>query len=269
MTNWYATADLAATHAGTLVMLQGHGRVYPGWLDLESGAARRWVAMTAEGDVVTVPRRIAPTLWQPLEPRDWRWPLPEPAAAGSITPRMVNIAAKPPLDPEAVAAPEHAIATIETGAADADWPFAYASAPYISQAEAEHRLLRALKTSRTPGVVKNIHQGVKSNWPVHDMVAGCGDYAAPITVRAFEPTRRDLGDWWLAVGWISALYPLRRRPRDYRPGDTNVEQRIVLWRSEDYSWRQIGEACKRSSEWARRRYGRCMDVITEVANETR
>ena len=71
-------------------------------------------------------------------------------------------------------------------------------------------------------------------------VAGFGDYKPPITVRAFNPTRRDLDDWWLALSWFAALSCLPNPPAGAlaRP-DSNavpkwtVEQKVVLLRSLD------------------------------------
>ena len=108
------------------------------------------------------------------------------------------------------------------------------SPPDISREEAEHRLLRALKTSRVPGIVKSYALGAKSTWPVAQMVAGWGDYAPPITVPDFVPTRRDLGDWWLALKWFCALHP-EIEPTKSRPFWVFSErQKLIAWRYYPY-----------------------------------
>lgn len=203
-----------------------------------------------------IPGHDAPTHWSPVAPIDL-----EALGDVAIARRYVNIRARP--------SPAHEVLPEDQGGTgDAAWPYAYAPAGCISRPEAEHRVLRAIKTARTPGVVREIRVGFRSNWPVAQMVAGWGDYAPPITVRAFNPTRRDLDDWWVALGWFARLYPVPARGPDWQPGDWNAVQRIVAWRAADppYSWRQIGDQLGRSNEWSRRTYTAAIDRVWQMAN---
>ena len=259
---WFDTRDLDVRHVGRMVELSGHGRVFEGCLVIDDGR-RRWRGRTIDGDLVNIPRKIAPLFWRPAEGRHWPYALPHVAIDTPIAPVFKDIR---PLQRITHVA---SIDDLTDGRVDADWPFEYARPGAISRSESEHRLLRALKTSRAPGIVKNIALGAKSNWPVHQMVAEWGDYPDPITVRAFEPTRRDLDDWWRALSWLCALYPHHTRPKDYKADQMNADQKIVVWRSCDpaYGWRHIGEEFARSNEWARRRYNRALDTIAVAANK--
>ena len=204
-----------------------------------------------------IPGRDAPTHWAPLAPIEV-----ETLPSLEIAKRYINVRARP--------SPAHQVLPEEQGGVgDALWPYRYAPVGSIARAEVEHRMLRGLKTSRQPGVVRHVETGFKSNWPVAQMVAGWGDYAPPITVRDFNPTRRDLDDWWIALSWFARLYPAPARKPDWQPGDLDLAQKIVIWRSlvPAYSWRQIGDRLGRSNEWARRRYEQAIDRAWELANE--
>lgn len=203
-----------------------------------------------------IPGHDAPTHFRPLRPIDIE------ALGARVSPRLVDVRGRP--------SPAHIVMTEdEGGSADAAWPYAYAEPGYICRDEAEHRMIRGLRTAASPGVVKNVHTGYKSNWPVAQMVSGWGDYAPAITVREFTPTRRDLDDWWLALGWFAALSPPASRADTWQPGQFNLSQTIIAWRAAvpAYSWRQIGDQLGRSNEWARRRYQSAIDRAWQKANE--
>jgi len=191
-----------------------------------------------------IPSNDIPTHWLPLRP----------IAVAGLQPSP------------AFALPAEVVGDLPGCLADNDWPFRYAPAGAISRLEAEHRMLRGLKTSRAPGVVREVQLGIKINWPVHEIVGDRWDYAAPLEPRAFEPNRRDRDDWDVALGWLTSLYPPKRRPKDWRPGQLNLEQKLVVLKSWGYTWRTLGERCGRSHEWARKRYQHSIDIVTAAAN---
>lgn len=222
--------DICSLAENTRAILIGRGWECLGhwcWGDTGKGGLRRHYFDTSRPKVERIPRSDWPTHWAPLR-------------------EIKRFEIKP--------SPAHAVAEDDLTArvADADWPFHYAPTGYITREEAQHRLLRGLKTSWTPGVVKEIRQGVRSNYPVHQIVAGPGDYGAPITIREFDPTRRDLDDWIVALGWLTALGAEKTR--------------IVMLVARGYSMRSIAERSGKSKEWARKRYQAALDFVCDAAN---
>ena len=78
----------------------------------------------------------------------------------------------------------------------------------------------------------------------------------------WEPLRKDVSDWPVALGWSTRL----RNP-DHR--------RVIELRSLDYSFRQIGEKTRKglkpasATEWARLTYGKAITELTIIANRRR
>lgn len=207
------------------VVLQGGGREFLGVL---AGYDRQkrpvWKVLGEDGALRRLPRAALPSLWQPVDPA--AWPAPLPIGVREAAPR--------PLFGDAASPPEPA--------AD-DWPFfglrlGAAGAPPASPLELEARVLRALRTSRAPGVVKAARLGYGSGWPEtltewSDKVAQWqgADRALLPTRSAWRPDRRDLDDWWSALIWLARL----REPRQ-RPFEPNRFQKIFILRSLDPVW---------------------------------
>ena len=188
-----------------------------------------------------IPGKDAPTHWAPLRPIPVARLMPSPAFA--VDPDDIGITV------------------------DADWPFRYAPPGAIGIKEAEHRLLRALKASRTHGITREIRLGIKSNYPVHQIVGDRMDYAPPIEPREFSPTRRDLDDWDIALTWLIALYPPHQRPSDWKPGSLNGAQKTFVWRSWGYSWPSIAERLKKTPHQARKSYQASLEIVAAAANQ--
>ncbi len=253
--------DICSLAANTRAVLVGRGWAVPGfwcWGDPRGARGRRGRAPSplhstrlvrmfidcSRPEPARIPASDLPTHWQPLQPIVVSKLVPSPAHALPVE-----------------------VVGDEAGAsADRDWPFQYAPAGAISRREAEHRVLRGLKTSRVPGIVRQFRLAAKSSWPAHEIVGDSSDYAAPIELRAFIANRRDRDDWWVALGWLTALNPANRRPPDWRPGQLNIEQKLVVLKSWGYTWRTLGERMGRSHEWARRRYKHSIEIVTAAAN---
>lgn len=234
--------DICSLAENTRAILVGRGWAVPGFW-CWSGTHRHYIDCSRPTPE-RVPSRDNPSHWMPLKP----------IAVAGLKPSP------------AFASPPEVVGDGPGCLADTEWPYRYAPAGAISRDEVEHRVLRGLKTSRAPGIVKEVRLGVKINWPVHEIIGDRWDYASPIEPRAFEPNRRDRDDWHIALGWLNALYPPNRRPKDWRPGDLNTEQKLVVWKSWGYTWRTLGERAGRSHEWARRRYKHAIDIVAAAAN---
>lgn len=226
------------------VILTGGGREYEGLL---FGFDRRgrpvWKAIRA-GKLVRIDRDAAPETWRPFDGVTWAGPLPEP----------VREPRPPALFTDMPSAPEPLVP------ADG-WPFpglplgTFREKPR-SPLELEARVLRGLRTERTPGIVKPDRLGYPSPWPAtvtewSDLIAQQENHDN-LVLRALRsawtPDRRDLGDWDVATGWLAGL----RQPRQ-RPHKPNRWQRIFIARSLDppWSWRRIADNAGRDVETIR------------------
>jgi hypothetical protein len=195
-----------------------------------------------DGSTEDLPEHLTPTQFRPANLDRYPDPLPEPAAltAENIHWRSYHPAPAPPDERE-----------------DLVWPAAAYSEPgKISEREAEVRILRAWKTQRSSDV------DAKGLGGPMGYRAGRSFGAMEIRIVTWEATRRDAGDWPVAMAWFTRL----RNP-DHK--------RVIELRSMDFSFRQIGERQKKgvtpayASEWARTTYRRAITEITAVANRAR
>ena len=183
-----------------------------------------------------LPKFMTPTLFRPLNLVRYPDPLPLPATlAGDVPWGSEHPPITPPDDPLPL-----------------DWPRPYAFAPDISREEIEVRVLRGLKTERARGVDD---QGLRGPaWKTGSDVLAAMQGGGAITVQAWQPDRRDIGDWPRVREWLRRIDDLARQ--------------VIELKSQDYSFRQIGERMRipRSREWAREKYGSGIDMVWRVAN---
>lgn len=201
---------------------------------------RGWVACEVPLDVLGGVGRMAPRAWAPLDAATFGHPLPEPLTDW-VPPRSPGQVGMPvPADiAEDTIAPRH----VE------GWPFpglALAERmPPATLAECEARLLRAYRTSAAVRVAGSGHgrRTLAADIPA-EMVKAALKAAEAERIRAgdvtgsdfeavrsaWQPSRRDLGDWDTALGWLASAECKGRRAVEMRAADPQ------------FSFRQIGEA---------------------------
>lgn len=225
------------------VILTGGGREYEGVLFGHDKKGRAiWMAVTPRGLSRVRPAAV-PETWRPIDTAAWIGDLPDPVAS----PRPAALQEPVPSAPEGwVPADGWPVPGLRLGSAG--------ERPQ-SAAELEARVLRGLRTERSPGVVRRDRLGYGSNWPATltewaDLISQAEgfDHALHATRSAWRPDRRDLGDWHVALGWLAAL----REPRQ-RPHQPNRFQKVMIWRSLDppWSWRSIADKVGREPEMVR------------------
>lgn len=206
--------------------------------------------------------RPAPVLFQPLG--DWPDTLPAPAPIETPE-RSASPARRAPEAP----------------------PIPYSTPGHIGRAEAEERLIRALRTCRTYRACDFDVSGSRILWPAvlrewsdytghvdddgrfiaRDRTATGATVEQPLPQPRFAPTPRDHSDVLTAMAWFSRLAPVEHRYR-HKTWRLSGDQLLVSRRALDppWSWRQIGEEAGRSHEWARARYETILDRIEGIAN---
>ena len=200
-----------------------------------------WRVKRRDGSTEDLPRHLAPTLFRPANLARYPDPLPEPAAlAGNVRWQSEHPEPAPPDKRE-----------------DLVWPAAVYSEPgKISEREAEVRILRAW---RTQGVTDVDGKGLGGPSGYR---AGRAFATEEVQQVGWQPTRRDIGDWPVAMGWFTRL----RNP-DHKG--------VIKYRSADFSFRQVGEQLKKgatpayAAEWARIVYRRAITELTAMANRNR
>lgn len=231
---WYYPTALTRDDMPVRLLVNGVERT--GWRT----AGRRgpvWIVAGPNRETERLPRWVS-VLWQPLDLAAWRDPLPA-VTATVVGPHVA--APKPPPAPVADERP----ADDSQIAADG-----YALAPHIPAAECETRLLRALLTDRALPDRERAALRVRANWPpyMHEP----GDYPPAVSLR-WRPTKQDVDDYLVAMGWYVGLDP--------------HERRIVRWRALGRSFKSIGQDLGgRSDEHARRAYHRALARALLIAN---
>lgn len=262
------------THPGTK---RPHWYVQVGERKAEGGRLMAvWEPLAPFAPGATGP--LHPVAWAPIDPARWQHPLPEPMvpAAGrnfiaqkAVPSPRQGIAYLPVTDPP----PPHE--PLDPLVPDDRWPYPdvrlnWYPNPPVSVAEAEARVLRAYRTSRTQDRVGHQTRATCSDIPsemvkialrhaaleaaLERRLAGLPpDPEAPAVRSAFTPTRRDLGDWVEALTWVRTL------------NETQI--RIVNLRADDpvWSWRQIAERCGASKDSVRNWYRQACEEIFRAA----
>lgn len=215
MTAWYPIASMREPHtpvrvSGTGFELFAEIRQHPKlsqvgkpvWFWFEITKAGKLVALAPVG----VQGDRGPRLWQPLEPAQWPHELPN-AVAGPVPPAPDDH----PLPPEP-----------DDGTTQGDgWPYPGlrlgALVPPVSLEECEARLLRAIRTMRSPAVAgiggasdyagdiprEMIKIGLR--FAELERVAEEGDNELRAVRSAWAPTRRDMTDWLYAMDWLQGV----------------------------------------------------------------
>ena len=209
----------------------------------------KWVIRTAGGQTEDLPKRIQITRWRPADLQRFPDPLPAPARVEG----SVNWHSKP--EPIIPAELQDAF----------EWHLPYALPPLISAREAEVRLIRGLRCMRSRYAVKDDYKTTSRDSVLVVALRALGewehefiDHSALAAVgMPWEPTRADHGDWLTALSWFRQLNWAQRNV---------IELRSL---NPPFSYMQIGERHNppRSHEWARRRYRRAIERVTEIANE--
>lgn len=199
----------------------------------------RYVLRGARGEEERLQRHAEPTLFQPIDPTRWRFPLPPP--------RILQPEA-PPLPPPH----ERRRATLApAGQPPLPTAITYAAPGAITLAECEARLLRALKTDQALPDTDRAKLAVRANWPATGYEPG--DYPPAINLR-WRPFHEDVEDYLTAMAWFAALM--------------GFERRLVRWRAAGFSFARIGEReGNRSDEWARQQYIGALTRAWRTAND--
>lgn len=257
-----ATAEIPVYEVASLaedvrVILIGYGWEAPGYMLWSGDGQRRHRRFydLSRPTAALIPRQHTPEHWRPLTPLQKVIASRGDAALARAEARL-----------EAEPTPAHAYDTPDPTARDTDWRWAYALPGFISRNEARHRVERAIWTSRCPGIVKSHRLGVKTNWPVDRIVRAWGDAPTGIEVAEFTPTRRDLDDWWHAIGWMVALYPPEARPKNWKPEQFSFEQKLVRAHALGFSFAAIADRTGKSREAVRKAHTRSIDIIWRAAN---
>jgi hypothetical protein len=193
---------------------------------------------------VDLPEHLEITRWRPLA--GFPGPLPKPAHM--VADVRWQTPAEPPAPPEQ--------------SDDLEWPHDYSAAPDISEREVEVRVLRGLRTMRSPHAVKDGRARNQVDSVLNNLLRQMGkidydhideSYMAPAGV-AWEPTRRDHGDWLTATGWWRQL--------------SRTGREIVVFRSMNppYSFQAIGDREGITREGARKRYRAAIERLVRIAN---
>jgi hypothetical protein len=196
---------------------------------------------------VNLPAHLEITRWRPLDRSKFPGPLPTKPA--SMMPAIAWQSPAPPAVPQESTDP-------------LDWPHDYSAAPNISGREVEVRVLRGLRTMRSPHAVKDGRARNQFDSVLINLLRQMGkldhehvdeSYMAPAGV-AWEPTRRDHSDWLTAAGWWRQL---NRTERDI------VELRSL---NPPFSFQAIGDRAGITREGARKRYPTAIERVVRIAN---
>lgn len=216
---------------------------------------KRWNTVYHKYESVDVPKRENPTRWRPYKLAEYRDPLPPPA--------HIMQAPQWQSPPPEVAHPE---------AHDPlEWKGDYNEPGRISREEARIRVLRGLRTERSKKTIVRgangfrLGEGSLSNVAKVEIRArGRIEYEhqdlthIPNVGELWEPTRRDHGDWSVAVSWFNKLTRSKAQPF----------QQVVRERSFEppSSFRQIGEGLGVGKSKAYDLYEKAIDMVTWIAN---
>jgi len=205
-----------------------------------------------DGTAEALPDFAAPTLFRPISLARYPDPLPLPATLL----KAVSWESPPP-PPVAPEAPN-----------PLEWPHAYSLPGQINREEAWIRLRRGLLTERSANtqVGRGRPRNIDSVLRLILKTMGKLEYEHIESAAAlhaigepWSPTRRDHGDWPIALSWFTQL---SARERD-----------IVRFRSllPPYSFQQIGDrlAPKITRSTAKEAFERALDEVTKIANMVR
>lgn len=113
----------------------------------------------------------------------------------------------------------------------------------------ERRLLRALATDRALPDRERSRLRVRSGWP--ETCPGPGDYP-PEAVTRFRPTKADLDDYLVVMGWFVRLDALERR---------------ACWlRARGATWKTMGAELDCHERTARQRYRAAVTRLGRIAS---
>lgn len=237
--SWFQISSLSRDETRVRFMLAS-GETPIGWrLRTKHGHALYRIVLK-QNKTLDLPRHAEPCLWQPIDFDIWPDHLPESAIPSLERPvNDCQVSPDVPLEPDFV----HGLRLGETGA------------PPQTIEECEERLLLGIRTMNSPGVVRRERLGYGSAWPPvlvewADLIARSEDKSDLRAARApWAPTRRDLGDWDSAVGWL----------RGCNPDDWPLfEMRAANPR---YSWRQIAETSDTAIEAVKRYYRQALEGV--------
>jgi hypothetical protein len=218
-----------------------------------SGERPRWEVSyhvrRENGDLHPLPKHAWPAHFRPKD-KHYKFPLPAPAVVMGEPPKWQTPAAEP------IPHETHD---------DLDWPGEYSEPGQIGEREMEVRLLRGLRTERSRNTrvggrrggagLDSTLQVILRNVGKIEYEHETGDAPAIGTPgEAFEPTRRDHGDWDNAIEWYNALEDKRHQ--------------LVIWeRSHNSSYRRIGQdILKTSHTAARKTYRAAIKAACAIAN---
>lgn len=227
-----------------------------------------------------------PDVWRPLKPEAWKLPLPPPVA--SIAPgRMWSSRTRFAAVEEAEAADlvREMEADRETARAQSElqhesgretglpwWRDAtrvtYARPGAIRVEEAEARVSRAILTDglrlERAGV-----QVVRASSALADMVAetASSEHDDPGHWRNFYALPQDYDDELTAMRWFAAINPPDLHRGGTRPANHYTDaQRLLVWRAQSRSWREIAADLYCSDTQARRLFGGALFQVWCAAN---
>ena len=211
-----------------------------------------WYVPREDGRADELPRWGWPSHFRPLDRKRYPDPLPPPARL--LEARAWQTPPPAPSMPEA--------------ADDLDWPAPHSEPGKISREEAKVRLFRGLRTERSRNTTVGRSRGGDIDSVLRVLLRARGklEYehpesasTLPAIAEPWQATRRDHGDWLIALGWFAQL--------------SVREQEIVRYRSltPPYSFRQIGEMLKRkvSESTVREAFERALDCVQKIANRAR
>lgn len=203
-----------------------------------------------------LPSRYEPRLWRPVPDQPWPVPLPEPVSISGTA--RIEPKRRPRARIDAGDVGEHAD-PMHDGLRIGD------RVPPVCVKEAETRVLRALRTVRTPGVVTGTGPRMWGRDSVvvveasayrvaRDPDAHVDAHAIDGNGAAFHPEQRDLNDWLYALDWLR--------------GVGADDERMLKQRARGWTFTRIARALGVPDHVLRRRYRKAVAALFVAARTT-
>ena len=249
----YCLSFLTREKTNVWLLLPGQGERI-GQVRITATGRRRYRIKMSAKKFSDLPRHAQPCAWRPLNEKNWPDRLGEPITRQPDVSWRTQCASPTRHCRHKELRRGFSYPLLKLGAP---------STPPTTLAEAEARVLRAIRTMNTPGVVREDYLGIAQFWPTTanfntsywdqfaDQVAQEAERKENLEAAPGEwrPTRRDISDWDNALRWLAP-----------EPKKTRL---IFFLRAENPPWSfpQIAHLLARNEDRIRLRYKKTCDAI--------